>query len=251
MSRVAFEPLERVRRQWTTLGEADPLWAILTQPDKRGGAWEHSAFFETGVSEINASITKAQGFGPVHFGTAVDFGCGVGRLSQALAKHFERVVGVDISTSMINAAVGLNRCPERCEYLHNLTADLAVLADASADLVYSSITLQHMIPALAHQYIAEFFRVARSGAQVIFQLPSQPSSNTLQRLKTVLPIRLTNLLWRLRTRSPEAIESYYTPEASVRRLVEQSGGTVALVERDLNGPPGWESRKYFCIRTSR
>src|SRR5204863_86951 len=39
--------LERVERQWTKLGERDPLWAILTEPEKRSGQWNEQEFFET------------------------------------------------------------------------------------------------------------------------------------------------------------------------------------------------------------
>ena len=106
----------------------------------------------------------------------MDFGCGVGRLSQALAVHFDRVVGIDIAASMIQTAAQLNGIPGRCEYMHNVRADLAALGDESVDFIYSNITLQHMVPSLAGSYIREFFRIARPGAHVIFQLPSRPRS---------------------------------------------------------------------------
>jgi SAM-dependent methyltransferase len=246
----AHKALERARRQWTTLGKEDPLWAVLTEPGKRRGGWDHRAFFETGAAEIDKAVITARRFAEMRFGTAVDFGCGVGRLSQALAGYFEAVIGVDISSPMILAAGRLNRFPERCSYVHNVAPDLAVLASASADLVYSSITLQHVVPDLARGYIREFFRVARSGGHVIFQLPSRPRSSVWHWVKKAAPVAFTNLLWRIRTGSPEAIETYFTPEASVKELVQQSGGTVAFVESDRNGPPGWESRQYFCVRAS-
>ena len=160
--------LSRVRHQWTTLGERDPFWAILSESDKKDGGWDRAAFFQTGVDEINQVLRTAQSLSPVHYGSAIDFGCGVGRLSQALAGHFERVIGVDIAASMIRTAVELNQFPDRCEYLHNVAADLSVLPDQSADFIYSCITLQHVVPALARSYVREFFRIARPGAFVIF-----------------------------------------------------------------------------------
>ena len=41
---------------------------------------------------------------PLGKGKALDFGCGVGRLSQALADYFDRVVGADVSPTMIGLA---------------------------------------------------------------------------------------------------------------------------------------------------
>ena len=240
--------LNRVRHQWTALGERDPLWAILSETDKKDGGWSHAAFFQTGVEEISEVLRTARSLSSVRYGLALDFGCGVGRLSQALATHFERVVGVDIAESMIRSAVELNRFPDRCEYIHNVAADLSILPEGSADLIYSSITLQHVVPALARCYIREFFRVARPGGLVIFQLPSRPRSVVWHAIKSVAPVSVANLIWRLRTGSPEAMETYSTPENKVIKFIEESGGAVLRVEDNQNGPPGWQSRKYFCVR---
>ncbi|HEY1758327.1 MAG TPA: class I SAM-dependent methyltransferase [Bryobacteraceae bacterium] len=249
-SRVATltkEPLDRVKRQWTALGEKDPFWAVLTRPGTSGGRWDRAAFFETGVQEIGRVIGTAQHFSPVRFGTAVDFGCGVGRLSQALSARFERVIGIDIAASMIDEAVRLNQFTDRCEYLHNVAADLAVVPDESVDFLYSSITLQHVIPMLAQGYIREFFRVVRPGGVVVFQLPSGPRSVTRHWVKSAMPVALTNFLWRIRTGSPEAIESYFTPEGGVAKIVDQAHGSIVHVESNEDGPPGWQSRTYFCV----
>lgn len=243
-----LKPLRRVRRQWTRLGEINAFGAILSRASESTGAWDQAEFFQTGVVEIEGVVRTAERFSPISFGTAVDFGCGVGRISQALAPHFERVVGIDVAESMIQLAGRFNQFPGRCQYLHNVTADLAVLGDGSVDLVYSNITLQHMIPSLAESYIREFFRVARSGAHVIFQLPSRPRSIAWHWVKSLTPVALSNLLWRARTGSAEAMESYFMPEEKVRNLVEQSGGSVTFVESNQAGPPGWQSRKYFCTR---
>jgi ubiquinone/menaquinone biosynthesis C-methylase UbiE len=240
--------LNRVRHQWTTLGERDPLWAILSETDKKSGGWDHAAFFKTGVDEIDHVLRKARTLSQIRYGCAVDFGCGVGRLSQALSLHFQSVVGVDIAESMIRNAVDLNRFPDRCQYIHNVAADLSILPDRFADLIYSSITLQHVVPSLARRYIREFFRVARPGALVIFQLPCRPRSVVWHAIKSIAPVGVANMIWRLRTGSPEAMETYSMSQKKVVDLVEKSGGAILSVEDNQNGPPGWQSRKYFCMR---
>lgn len=240
--------LERVRKQWTTLGESDPLWAILARPGKQRGGWDPDAFFQTGVAEVEEVLAGAKKLAPIRFRTAVDFGCGVGRLSQGLATHFEHVIGVDIADSMIRSAREMNRFPERCEYIHNVATDLAVLGDGSADFIYSNITLQHVVPALARGYIHEFFRVASPGAHVIFQLPSRPRSRVWHAIKSIAPVGFGNLIWRLRTASPEAMETYSMKESKVIKLVQEAGGRVLAVEDNHEGPDGWQSRRYFCLR---
>jgi SAM-dependent methyltransferase len=193
-------------------------------------------------------LEHAKSLAPIRFDRAVDFGCGVGRLSQALARRFEKVIGIDVAESMIRQAIELNHFPERCQYIQNVTPDLSILPDACVDFVYSSITLQHLVPALAAGYIREFFRTVRPGGSVVFQLPCRPRSVVWHTIKRALPVAVPNLLWRLRTNSPEAMETYSIAEHRVVQLVEASGGAVLSIQADDNGPDGWQSRKYFCNR---
>src|SRR5690348_4335708 len=97
--------LERLRRVWETLGRDDPLWAVLSQADKRGRRWDLDEFLATGNLEVGAQLAALSNRGyPRGRGLALDFGCGAGRLTRALAAHFERVVGIDVSSSMVDTA---------------------------------------------------------------------------------------------------------------------------------------------------
>src|SRR5262249_21187503 len=139
--------LDRLRRNWDQFGKEDPLWAILTIPEKQGGRWDVSEFFATGEREISEALRYLAelGHAPRRL-RALDFGCGVGRLTQALALHFQEVVGVDIAPSMIAAADRFNRHGQRCRYVENTLPDLSFFADGSFDFIYSVIALQHMDP---------------------------------------------------------------------------------------------------------
>lgn len=53
---------------------------------------------------------------------ALDFGCGVGRLTQALGARFDEVVGIDISSSKVKLAEELNTSPN-CKFVVNNVAD--------------------------------------------------------------------------------------------------------------------------------
>src|SRR5205807_4159881 len=92
-------------------------------------------------------------------GRALDFGCGVGRLTQALCERFDSVAGVDIAPSMIELANRYNRFGARCEYAVNDTDDLSRFADGTFDFAFTLIVLQHMVPKYARRYIAELLRV--------------------------------------------------------------------------------------------
>jgi hypothetical protein len=69
--------LARLKKNWETLARLDPMWAILSDPSKKGRQWDPVAFFQSGEAEINSLLgeIKALGF-PLLRGTALDFGCG-------------------------------------------------------------------------------------------------------------------------------------------------------------------------------
>lgn len=170
MANSDFTSLQNV---WDTLAKEDPLWAILSVPEKRGRKWTPEDFFRSGQAEVDATLGRILTSGyPLSSGAALDFGCGVGRLTQPLADYFERVVGVDISPTMLELARGFNRRGSRVEYILNAVDNLRIFADRTFDLVYSQIVLQHMPHACAVAYIREFFRIARPGGFIMFQVPS-------------------------------------------------------------------------------
>src|SRR5688572_7103927 len=167
--------LDALQRAWGSLAQKDAMWAVLTGPLGASRTWDPDAFFRTGVDEIEAVLGRVTAVaGSVRFGRAMDFGCGPGRLTQALASRFERADGVDITAAMIDRARALNRAGDRCTYHLNTVSDLRLFPDATFDFVYSSITLQHMEPRFSRSYIAEFARVTRGGGLIVFQLPAEP-----------------------------------------------------------------------------
>jgi SAM-dependent methyltransferase len=167
--------LKQLQKNWDEFGRIDPLWAILTSPDRKGGKWDPEEFFASGRREIDHIMRRAQALAlPALRETALDFGCGVGRLTQALCAWFERCRGVDIAPSMIALARQHNTCGVKCEYVLNTQNNLRIFPDRSFDFVYSSIVLQHMEPRYSTSYIREFVRVLRPRGLVVFQLPSSP-----------------------------------------------------------------------------
>jgi SAM-dependent methyltransferase len=166
--------LHDLRDTWDELGRRDAMWAVLSGPLEGRRVWTREAFFQTGVDEVEAVLRRtAELGGAPGSGRALDFGCGIGRLSQALALHFSSVDGVDISPAMLEQARQLNRAASRCIFHLNDSDTLAIFPDGAFDFVYSSITLQHMEPRYSRGFIREFFRVTRPGGVVVFQIPSE------------------------------------------------------------------------------
>jgi SAM-dependent methyltransferase len=163
--------LAELSRDWTRLGLEDPLWAVCVDPARRGGRWQLDDFLATGRAEISDAMSRLDQLGICQSRiSALDFGCGVGRLTAALSAHFESVTGVDIAPSMIEHAQRMHSATG-CVFVVNDQPDLSAFGDGSFDLVYSSLVLQHMPPALADCYLREFVRVVRPGGAIVLVVP--------------------------------------------------------------------------------
>jgi SAM-dependent methyltransferase len=254
--------LRRLRAHWDAWGREDPLWAVLTHPQKRYGGWDPETFFATGSTQIESIMGELRRLVPnMRTSTALDFGCGVGRLTQALAVHFDHVIGVDIAPSMIASAQRWNRHGTRCRYVVNLTDTLVGFDDGSVDLVLSLITLQHMEPRYAKHYIAEFVRVTASGGLIYFQIPTdkvqvpqppQPYQRLKARLRAAVSDRLVFLyddLKGIMAGAGPRMEGYGIREDEVVATIERAGARVLQIREDDSAGPRWNSRRYCALKS--
>src|SRR5947209_8237630 len=165
--------IDALREHWEAYGRSDPLWAVLSEPGLQGNRWDLEEFLRRGEVEVQQYLGELDEHRiEVRRGRALDFGCGVGRLTQALGERFERWDGLDIAASMVEQARRVNRHGDRCRYHVNPASDLRLFESETFDFVLSIIVLQHMEPHYAKGYIAEFLRVLRPGGIALFQLPT-------------------------------------------------------------------------------
>src|SRR5919199_448723 len=166
--------LKELKTNWDEFGKQDPLWAILTEPTKKNNNWKPDEFFKTGEEEIKSILNYTESLGiSSSRKRAFDFGCGVGRLTQALCPYFDECYGVDIAPSMIESANKYNRYGNKCNYYVNDSDNLSLFEDNYFDFIYSKIVLQHIKPEYSRNYIKEFLRVLAPGGLLVFQAPSE------------------------------------------------------------------------------
>jgi ubiquinone/menaquinone biosynthesis C-methylase UbiE len=255
--------LDRLRDVWESLARRDALWAILADESKAGGKWDLAEFMKTGYVEVETVFQHLSSLKriPSYTGAALDFGCGVGRLTQALAPRFSSCVGVDISPEMIRKAEILNQY-SHCRYVLNAAAHLP-FANGSFSFVYTNIALQHVPLSLAEIYLKEFVRVLAPGGVLVFGIQD---SFAVPDISSLL-VRIRHFL-RIRTRvktilglAPGDMEMHCISERTVRRAL----GSAAVVDiqitntaaRDYNGklaylsqPPrsGYVGKQYCVVK---
>jgi ubiquinone/menaquinone biosynthesis C-methylase UbiE len=230
--------VQRAKASWEGLGKHDPLWAIVSVPDKQGNRWDVGEFFANGALEVQHALNALKAAGiALPEGRALDFGCGVGRLTQALALRFAEVDGVDISAPMIEQARGYSRHGERVRY-HQSAAERLPFPDATFDFVFSKIVLQHVALDLQKAYVREFFRVVRPGGLVLFQAMSRTIS--IEGTHFESPVE-----------TPEGtftIDMNTFPRHEVEQAIAAAGGRVLHVFSDGGGGDVFESLFYAAAR---
>lgn len=131
---------------------------------RRSESWDHGDF--PGIDKLVEQVLKLAC--PQLDMVAVDLGCGSGRLSIALAPLVSRVIGVDVSSAM------LDRLNEKAleQGVGNLETRLAAIEDlsfqsGSISLVVSSYALHHLRDDDKQRLVKEAVRWLRPGGRLV------------------------------------------------------------------------------------
>ena len=232
------------RRDWEELASVDPLWAISSAPSKKGGRWELDDFLRSGPREIARVLFRANSIGlPIKRQRALDFGCGIGRLTRAMAPFFDETVGVDIAETMITRARGVS---PGCTFWQ--LSDFA-FPKSHFDFIYSSHVLQHQPSReIAEGYIATFLEMLAPGGLLVFHAPYYLRfRNRIQPRR-----RLYRFLRYLRVPSDRLLEMglqpirmLWIPEERVKCVVESVGARILHTDDDSPGR-SVRAKLYYC-----
>lgn len=171
---------DRHQQVWESLGTSDPDWAVLTDPELRGRGWEPNLdeFYDSGRRAVEGALALLPPDAlPSHSGVRVlDFGCGTGRLSLALAARGMHVTAVDVAPSML--ATTMRRAQERGHAERITPVQVGELAPAADhDLVLSLLVLQHLPGARAIEAaVSQLVRCVRPGGWLLLELPDRAST---------------------------------------------------------------------------
>jgi len=164
---------DRLQNQWQKLGDEEPFWSVLTHETyKRANLDENQrrAFYATGYQharlvELLCERTNTR----VQRGLCVELGCGVGRITQHLARQFDHVIAIDISEG------NLAECKSMAEaegltniepFLLHSVSDLKDLPEF--DFLFSLIVLQHDPPPV-QKFILDLLleKIAKGGGFLV------------------------------------------------------------------------------------
>lgn len=244
------------RREWETMAGMDPEWAVLADPEHKFGQWEAAEFYASGRREFGAVLQRIHDRLPgLELRRALDFGCGLGRVTSAIDAEVDFCLGVDLSWRMLRAArtaVASIRGGSGSFLLAD-SGSLACLRDGSFDLVYCRYVLQHLpTPEAIGDTLREFLRLLTPEGVLVVQLPSwlpvlvrlQPR-RFLYRLLRACGVKRETLYWRL---GLHPIRMRSMPRHEVERILRRAGGQVLSVEQSQQRPYGYHDVTYLVGR---
>jgi SAM-dependent methyltransferase len=196
-------------RDWDRFARTDPYFAVLTDPKYHGALSEadRAEFFRTGERHVSEmlSIIRSRLHPDFAPGSALDFGCGVGRLLIPLAARCRDVTGVDVSPAMLDEA-RRNCAAAGASQVRFIPGDDTLSAvRGKFDFVHTYIVLQHIPVARGERLVRELAsRLAPDGVGAFHATYMQPTS-PLRRALYWARTRVPGAHWALnvaRGRSP-------------------------------------------------
>ena len=233
--------LNKLKQEWDKFGILNPQWAVL---NKEGEKMNLSQFFKTGEKEIRNIINYlSKNQIKLNKGKALDFGCGMGRLTQALTPYFKKVYGVDISPSMIELSKKNNKYPKKCEFILNETDNLTIFEKNSFDFIYTVLVLQHMEPKFFLKYIKEFLHILKPNGILIFQLPSKRKLSWQTVIEIIFPKKFIHFM---KKKVYGAIMEMHTYDKDkMIEFLNKNKGDVFEVLKDNSAGKRFISFKYY------
>jgi len=235
---------------WERFGRQDPYFGVFSSPahhrDRLDGT-TLDAFFASGEAHVADVLgwVRAE-TGPDFRPRAVlDHGCGVGRVAIPFAAVAQRVVGVDVSASML--AEARRNCEARGVANVELL-DAAALAHLSPefDLVHSFLVLQHVAPARGLGIVEQLAGLLRPGGAGVIQVPLAAGGHAeraYQWVRRTVPLayNLGNVARGRPWGHPDMQMHAYPLNALVLRLRRRAISGVRVVMADDPGDRGFAS----------
>ncbi len=252
--------LKNLQQTWNDLGASDPMWAVLVEPGKDGCKWDEEEFFASGRRDIDVLVKHAESQ-EISFarGNALDFGCGLGRLTQALADHFDAATGVDIASSMITQARSFNKHSDRCSYFLNEQPNLEQFASEHFDFVFTTLVLQHMPQRLQLSYISEFLRLLKPGGLSVFQVilhnrNPEGVPPVKRMIRNIMPREVRRVYWNSKSKLKsggfaalfsDGMDMYTLEQREIEQVLAERGGKIIHTSLEPRCTGDWTGIFYW------
>ena len=191
---MAYDPA----RQWERYGALDPYYGVLSEPGFHPRAPRRSrpgALLSDRPPprrrDVDGNRVVCRQRLHSHAGRALDFGCGVGRVTLPLAERCERVYGVDVSSSMLREAAR-NAAGWGCTTWSGYRPSGSSRLSGCYDLVHAFLVFQHIPVRAGERMFADAGAAACAAAGVgsiqVALRPSHPAAGAFHWTMKTVPL---------------------------------------------------------------
>jgi SAM-dependent methyltransferase len=169
--------LSRIRAAWQSIGETEPYYSVLATEAYRSGNFDkhRDRFYASGLIDVKRALAflSRNGIDPSSIHHVLDYGCGVGRLTVALAHRFPAVTGIDISDAHLCHAKrhASDQGIKNVDFVRMVDLKQLDLVKG-IDFVFSLIVLQHNPPPIIAFTLRKLFGALNDGGCALFQVPT-------------------------------------------------------------------------------
>lgn len=238
--------LARVADCWKKFGASEPHFSVLSESRYKSDRIAQSVthFYLSGDADVRLFTAAADRWGlalPLS-GTCLELGCGVGRVTIALANSFRRVIGVDVSDGHLQQAQAIVR---EKGYDNVELRQIEELADIDrlpkSDSFYSLMVLQHNPPPVMQLLLRKLIGKLKPNGVGFFQIPT-----LLPKYRFIAKEYLINMP------TEGDIEMHALPHELVLRILRKGG--CELIEArnfDCIGIPNSVSENFLIRKLGR
>jgi ubiquinone/menaquinone biosynthesis C-methylase UbiE len=216
--------LEASRQFWDEKARENPYWYVSSAGPYEGR--DLADFWASGPKIWN-DLKSAAGYRPKPTDTVVEIGCGVGRLTRAIAPEVGRVFAFDLSPEMLALARNSVDAANASFHLAQTPA-LAEIPDTSADVFVAYCVFQHL-PDLdvLRAYLSTAARVLKPGGTLIFTM-------TPRTWRDSIAFALRARRWLLEKRSSNGPRGLYRNEwVGIRPTIQEIENLCPIKTRHL------------------
>jgi len=160
-----------IRRFWDARAREDPYYFVDTRqryraPDQ-AHFWDAEPLLDYVLDGLGVALAPSD--------TALEIGCGIGRLTRVLATRVRQVIALDVSPEMLARGRELNSQLQNVSWWLGDGVSLAGVATQSIDACISMVVFQHVPdPGVTLGYVREVGRVLGPGGWAALQVSNDP-----------------------------------------------------------------------------
>lgn len=180
---------------WEGYARENAEFYILTHDVDFATADGQDYFFRTGRDDAEAILREAAPFRGARAEVALEIGCGIGRLSLPMARHFGTVRVVDVAPTMLRR-VAENAAAAGLGNVRPFLPDAGWDEGPPVDFVYTRWVLQHIADfGVIADYVRRIARALHADGTAHLQFDTRPRT-AAYRVRNALPDFVLPRTWR-------------------------------------------------------